>query len=313
VNSRALGVLLAVLIHATQESASIADTFQRGDLLVGTTSIFGMGSVSWYRNGTRLATNSGGGGVLGLAFDQRLRLYATDGEPVDIFDPNFNLIGALPVPLPLSTELVVDAAGNAYVGLFATRNQIAKIDATSGAVIRQYDLGSISPVGIASIDLASDQCTLLVVTSSSDIRRLDVCSGVLASDGWTVPDTELTTIRILPEGTVLVTARTAVYRLNASGAVIQTYTQPGASIWDGLAIDPGGSTFWASSSSGNLTQFSLRSGAVLQDLNERASALAVVGEPRAATSPAQIPALDVRGLVLLAIALCAIAGIAHRQ
>lgn len=160
-----------------------------------------------------------------------------------------------------------------------------------------------------AIDLAADQCTLyLAVYGSTRIGRFDVCTGTPLSDlTSSFPDSSVTTIRILPDGSILVAARLAIYRIDGSGSILQTYSLANREYWAGLAVDPGGTSF-RSSTYAVLTQFSL-AGETLRTLNSGPiTSLAIVGEPRVGTlPPLTVPALQPLALLCLAAALALVA------
>ncbi len=61
-----------------------------------------------------------------------------------------------------------------------------------------------------------------------------------------LPGGEAQDLRVLPDGGVLVASGQVIARLNASGALIQTYGVAGEpSLWGGLDL-VGDRTFWAS-------------------------------------------------------------------
>ena len=86
---------------------------------------------------------------------------------------------------------------------------------------------------------------------------------------------------MLPDGGVLVSSGDVIARLNASGAVVQTYAarspSPDGTLWAGLDL-LGDGTFWAGDyKSSNVYRFDLASGAVVSGFNTGTPPRTVVG------------------------------------
>jgi len=83
---------------------------------------------------------------------------------------------------------------------------------------------------------------------------------------------------VLPDGGVLVSSGGVIARLNASGALIQTYSVPGeSSPWTGLDL-VGDGTFWAGNyETSNVYRFELANGVVLGAFNTGTPGHTVVG------------------------------------
>src|SRR5207249_3236455 len=97
----------------------------------------------------------------------------------------------------------------------------------------------------AAVALAGDNCTALYVNQDDLIRRFDVCANApLTNFGAAVPGTSICLdVRVRSNGDVLVACAGEIVRWNASGDVIQTYSNPGATFYN-LSLDPDGQTFW---------------------------------------------------------------------
>jgi hypothetical protein len=160
------------------------------------------------------------------------------------------------------TTVEFDHAGNAYVsmGRYVLRyNEAASPD--GAFVVDQM---------IVSIDLAPDDCTMLYTRLiDATVYRRDVCRNeplpaFASRDTATSDELELAlTVRLLGDGSALVTTGKNIVRLDAGGHVIQSYDVPGEDSWMPLGLDPNGSSFWAGdANSGRFYRFDIGSGAV---------------------------------------------------
>jgi len=94
-------------------------------------------------------------------------------------------------------------------------------------------------------------------------------------------------LRIRSNGEVMVACTSQVYRLDAAGNVIQTYTLPGGFVLFALNLDPDGTSFWtADLDTGQIWHVDIATGAVINtftsNVNSQLAGLAIVGELRAA-------------------------------
>ena len=81
----------------------------------------------------------------------------------------------------------------------------------------------------------------------------------------------------MPDGGVLVSSGDLIARLNASGALIQSYSVPEEFLWAGLDL-VGDGTFWAGNyQSSNVYRFDLATGTVLSGFNTGTPTQTVVG------------------------------------
>jgi hypothetical protein len=101
----------------------------------------------------------------------------------------------------------------------------------------------------------------------SSVKRFDTCTGTQLADFNAAPLPGVThDLRVLPDGGVLVSSGEVIARLDAGGALVQTYAAaPGEpALWAGLDL-AGDGTFWAANYfSSNIHRFALASGARLQ-------------------------------------------------
>jgi hypothetical protein len=247
-----------------------------------------------------LDTTTGSLHTTGMAFDLPGNLYSTnwDANSMSKFDNQGNLLGPFGSGFGSNNpeSVVVNAAGDLYVGLSRGSHQLLKFNA-NGTL-----LGSFSPAaetagaGTDWIDLAADQCTLLYTSEGKLIKRFNVCSGTQLSNFTTLPisgipdDDAAYALRIRPNGEIMVATSQKVFRLNAIGTIIQTYPKPAGetSILFALNLDPDLTSFWtAGFDSGNIYKIDITTGALLQSFNAGIlggglGGLAVFGEITAA-------------------------------
>ena len=249
---------------------------------------------------TTLTDNSGGNDyTVGSAFDTQGNYYVTDDDgsldnlsQVSEFSPDGTQIatfGNLITP----TSIVFDNKGDMYVGQQLSPN-IAEFAPTQGAPadpVNQVPAGwtrlpditvqlhDLSP-GVDHIELSNDECTIYYTSEGAAIHTYNKCTATQGPDFNKVPFTQpVSTIvnsafglRILAGGDVLVADSANVLELDSSGNLIQTYpcsSMPscGNSLF-AMSIDPSGTSFWtADSSSGNIYQVDIASGAVMQTIS----------------------------------------------
>jgi len=227
----------------------IGGQFELGDVFAA----IGSGQVAWFEpDGTLVGTLNTvlGGFTTGMAFDEDGKLYVTNfsSSSVSVFDTDGTSLGTFGSGYTSSTESIVfDLAGDAYVGAADGDREIRKF-AAGGSSLGQFDVATESR-GSDWIDLAADQCTMYYTSEGSDVLRYDVCTNTQLSN---FADDVLTggaayALRLLPGGGLLVANTADIKRLNASGAVVQTYDVTGVDGWFALNLDPDGETFWSGS------------------------------------------------------------------
>ena len=163
--------------------------------------------------------------------------------------------------------ITFDAAGNMYVGQADCSGQILKIAAGRPSIAYQV---AAERRGSLWVDLASDGCTIFYTSLGPNVKRFDVCTTTQLPDfnRAPMPGGETHALRVLPDGGVLVSTGQVVSRLDAAGALVQTYSVSGESqYWTGVDL-VGDGTFWAVNYyASNVYKFDLATGAVLATFN----------------------------------------------
>ncbi len=198
----------------------------------------------------------------GSVFDDNMNFYVTmfDGGTVcktDMDNTVHTSFGSGYSGFPES--ILIDAAGNFYVGAVVGDNDIRKFN-SAGTPLGQFDV-AIENVGSDWIDLAADQCTMFYTSEGVRIFRYDVCNDVQLTDFTTLPGNgQAFALRILPDGGVLVAYDDVIHRTNAAGAVIDTYDVTGAGRWFALNLDGDGTSFWSADFDGLVCRFDIATG-----------------------------------------------------
>ncbi|HSL20169.1 MAG TPA: hypothetical protein VK886_01445 [Vicinamibacterales bacterium] len=294
-HKRTAVALAAALLSSTFPAASrlnaqvppfAAPTFQRGDVIVS----LEPGPVQWHlSDGTlkRVLVGTEPGTGEGMAFDAAGNLYvtrwcwdsscstgntvekySTAGLPAGTFGSGYNCN---------PHTILFDGAGAAYVGLAGCSGAIVRLvggePAATFTVAPEYQ-------GTFWMDLAPDGCTMYYTSYGPNVKRHDLCTGRQLADFNLVPLPGGATqdLRILPDGGVLVSSGQVIARLNADGALVQTYGIPAEpSLWAGLDL-VGDGTFWAGNyESSNVYRFDLTTGAVRHHFNAGSPSHTVVG------------------------------------
>jgi hypothetical protein len=141
---------------------------------------------------------------------------------------------------------------------------------------------AVAPDALGSfwIDLAPDSCTMFYTSWGPNVKRFNVCTNhQLANfNQLPLPGGIAQDLRVLPDGGVLVSSGEVIARLNAAGAIVQTYQIPGENaLWAGVDL-VGDGTFWAGNyRSSNVYRFDLATGAVRASFNAGTPPSTVVG------------------------------------
>lgn len=200
--------------------------YPAGSVLAGV----GGGKITLYDAAGRLIdvldTHSRSTEEKGMCFDSAGNLYVSnfDADSMSKFDSCGRLV-TYPWGIRFKTSpssCVADRAGHIYVGEAAGSKRLLKFDA-AGHLLATFRPARQN-VGIDSMDLAADQCTLYYTSQGSSIKRFDVCTHRQLPDFATGVAAQCYGLRLRPNGEVLVACLTAVYRLNARGKTIATYT-----------------------------------------------------------------------------------------
>jgi hypothetical protein len=280
-------LLLAILVLVPfRGSGATHLTFQPGDVIVS----LEPGPVQWWQpNGVlnRVLLGPIVGTGEGLDFDAAGNLHVTrwciddgcsTGNTVEVFNPFGLPMGSVGGGYDCAPHAIVfDPGGAAYVGQAGC----------SGAILKFPTLNS-SPVAYAVqpelqgsfwIDLAPDRCTMFYTSVGPNVKRFDVCAGLQLPDFNTAPLPGGLThdVRVLPDGGVLVASGEVIARLDATGALVQTYSVDESSHWAGLDL-VGDGTFWAANYySSNVHRFNLTTGVRLSSFNTGTPTQTAVG------------------------------------
>ncbi len=269
---------------------SAAEAFGPGDLFISLAS----GEVQWrHPDGTlsRVLVGVMPGRGAGMAFDAAGNLYLThwcEGSPyapvctsgggVEVFNPAGVPLGPFGGSYNCNPYSVrFDGAGNLYVGQTDCTGDILKFDGR-GTLRASYDVATER--GSSWIELAPDGCTVFYTSGGPTVRRFDVCHNAQLADFYTAPppDSSAKVLRMLPDGSILLTIVSAIVRLDASGNVVQTYDvpqEPRAWAWLDLVGD---GTFWVSNHySSNVYRFDIATGQVLAGFNASPASFTVIG------------------------------------
>ena len=256
---------------------STPPSFAPGDVLVSLRT----GEVQWWsRDGALVGVivNMIPGKAEGMGFDAAGYLYVSHycadatclaGNAVEKFSPQGISLGAFGSGYNCNPyAFAFDRAGRIYVGQADCTGDIRQFDA-SGVFQTAFDVAA-DVRGSARIDLASDGCAMFYTSQGPNVKRFDVCSNHQLPDFNAAPITSgyAGSLRILPDGGVLVATANDVARLDSGGRLVRTYDAPGEpDLWIGLDL-VGDGTFWASNyGSSNVYRFDLATGTVLASFN----------------------------------------------
>lgn len=163
------------------------------------------------------------------------------------------------VPGFVPESMAVSQSGAIYVLALSTSEPIQQVVfAFNPAGVHT---ATFSATGAYSIDLAADQCTLWM-TSTTGIARFNVCTGT-PLPAFVTGVAGFSAVRVLPDGGALVLRLGNVERYSAAGVRTQTYAI--ANEIGAIALAEGGSrAFAASECWDDLLSIDLQSGAVLK-------------------------------------------------
>jgi hypothetical protein len=284
---KVLAVVALGALVASPSVAALSLTSARGDVFVS----LEPGPVQWrLPDGTLRATlvSLTGGYGEGMAFDAAGNLYVARwrADPLGITGNTVERFNTMGVPTGASGRgydcdphtLAFAASGVAYVGQAGCRGGFLK-----------FLPGQLDPVvmpaaaenqGVFWLDLAGDGCTLFYTSMGPNVKRFDGCAGVQLPDfnQQPLPGGLTHDLRVLPDGGVLVASGQVIARLDASGALVQTYEGPPENtLWAGLDL-AGDGTFWAGNYfSSNVYRFNLATGAIVTSFNAGTPPNTVVG------------------------------------
>jgi hypothetical protein len=320
----------AIVLMVLSAGSSDAQLFTPGDVVIsGIRPSDNQGVVNLFRPDGTFATTvrSGNFNASDAAFNAAGQLHLAMGA-VMVLDPMGNFVRFMQTVPGSSLVESLTFARDGRVILLSGSFRVFMY-APNDALLAQYPFADTG-WGLAAIDLAADQCTLYFAgRSPSDhaaLGRVNLCSGgplepvVL----YEFPGIGIfpTALRILPSGQLLVGFHTPtgpVHLFDRSGTLVRTYATPGPN----LAIAPDGRSFWAGGIGAGpvlgrrVVRVDIATGAILQTIDPGSgiSSIAVVGDPRAALADtaSDIPAVDPRGLAVLALLLAVAATVVVRR
>ncbi len=253
-------------------------SFSPGDVLVSLRT----GEVQWWTGSGVLVgvlVNTIPGKAEGMGFDAAGNLYVSHycadasaclaGNTVERFSPQGISLGAFGSGYDCNPySFAFDRVGDVYVGQADCTGNILLLDG-SGAQMTAFDVAPDNR-GSARIDLAGDGCTMFYTSQGPNVKRFDVCSNLQLSNFNAAPIASGYTgsLRVLPDGGVLVATANDITRLDSGGRLVQTYDLPDEpDLFIGLDL-VGDGTFWASNyGSSDVCRFDLASGALLARFN----------------------------------------------
>lgn len=269
---------ITLTVNVARTSAGItpaanASLFQPGDILLSMAD----GSVQWRHHDwalVRILAGGAAGEAKGMAFDSSQNLLVThwtatngSGNNVVRFDSGGNLVGLFGAGYDCSPSSVLfDKSGNAYVGQADCSSRIVEYD-SSGNQISQYSV-AVENRGSSYIVLDPNQCTMYYTSEGPNIKRFNICANAQMSNFNVapLPGSAGHAFSLLSGGGMLIANYEVVARLDSAGNLVRTYNAPTtSSCWLGTALDPDGTSFWASNScESSATRFDLATGAVIE-------------------------------------------------
>lgn len=325
-NQRKLAVLVVLVL--TMSFASVAkagSTYAVGDVFAAVT---GVGVEEFTATGTLVQTISdpsiSSGFLTGMSFQNNGNLLVTNftnGTVVQFNNSGTLLNNGLASGLSNPESIAIDNVGNIYVGQ-AGAGSINEYSSTGTF------LGSTAAVrenrGTDWIDLAGDQKTILYTSEGTSILSVTAGGAQNANFASGLPGPFAFALRIIPAGAfagdVLVADNSAALLISTGGVVLHTYTW-GANTGSDFALnlDPNGTAFWTSDVAGNVAEFDIATGALLQSWNDGGGGantfgLTVFGQQTASGGGGGNAGVPEPGtLTLLAGGLLSLGGFAKRR
>ena len=182
----------------------------------------------------------GNGLFYSLGWDSRSLTAMKSGAPHDV-------VASVVGPWWLPETIAVAASGDLWVATGDTQNVLYRVDPKTLKVADVLN-PALDGRGVW-LDLAADQRTMFYTAEGHTVKRYDVVSKKQLPDFAQLPDTTRAyQIALLGprdgSGGAVVAGKDFVYRLNASGAVVQTYSIEHEPNWIGVLPDPHGTSLW---------------------------------------------------------------------
>ncbi len=251
------------------------------------------GQVAQYdKLGNRLSVQDSrlGGSMTGMAFDAVGKLYATAFTAATVASfANGAFAGTFGSQYNCKPESIAfDSAGNAYVGQAGCSHALLKFDAY-GNLITSYPVAT-EETGSDWIDIAPDGCTIFYASEGKSILRYNVCTRQQLP-AFSTALTKALSLRILPDGGVVMANLTNLMRLDSAGRVVTTYDAPGEDCWAALTLDDDGASFWAADyCTSDIARFELASPSPVMQFKSGTAANTVFGVVVRPASGAPTPA-----------------------
>jgi hypothetical protein len=181
-----------------------------------------------------------GSTTTGSGFDKAGNFYVTNFGPsgVSKFNNSGGLVagtfmapGAQRTPESFSPISVGPFSGSSFVGGVGTAS-IDQYDTATGALIKSFSVqGGNGTGGTDWVDLRLDGHTILYDGEGSIIRSFDLATNTQGPDFATAPTSSVFALRVIPggafKGDVVAADSSQAILLDATGALIKTYTLPG--------------------------------------------------------------------------------------
>jgi WD40 repeat protein len=210
--------------------------------------------------GALVQTLTGGSSYMtGSIFDAAGNFFVTNfaGNVVKKYDNNGVFVSNTAGVGSSPESIVFNAAGEYIVG--AVGGGLRRFSATD--VLLETDLAATR---IDWFDLAADQQVVYYTQEGRTIQPYNLVTNTAGTTIILPGGGSAYAIRLLPGGGMVVADGFDIKRLNAAGALVQTYDQAGIDDWFALNLDPDGVTFWSAGiAGGKVRRFNLASGAVV--------------------------------------------------
>jgi hypothetical protein len=160
-----------------------------------------------------------------------------------------------------------------FVGQADGGGALTELDAT-GALVHTFTAAT-GDRGTDWVDLAADQTTVYYTSEGDTVYRYSTVGAGSQLTNFTTSGGTMYAFRILADGGVLASNTSDVLRFDNTGAIVQTYTIPNASLLFALNLDPDGVTAWTGDLGTNeVTRFNITTGAIVSQWSAGTGTLA---------------------------------------